>query len=118
MGWLNGVGESRAQFFEEKCACLRLTSFLKHFFTWKPVKGSWANNADPAQTPHNVGSDLRQQCLLKVFPSKNKIKATKRPDTSKMTNGLVQRITVEESTSMGQEYTPFRNLSSFRGETR
>ena len=32
--------------------------------TWKPVKGSWTNSADPDQTPHIVASDQSLHCLL------------------------------------------------------
>ena len=65
-----------------------------------PVNDSQANSADPDQTPHNVASDQGLQCLLTGFCIKNRIKATIRPDTPKMTNRLVQHITVEESTSI------------------
>ena len=44
-------------------------------------------------TPHNVASDQDLHCLLTGFSIKN------RPDTPKMTNGLVQHKTVEESNS-------------------
>ena len=39
------------------------------------------------------------QCLLTWFPIKNRIKTRQnRPDSPKMTNGLAQHITAEEST--------------------
>ena len=47
---------------------------------------------------HNVVSDQGLQCLPKGFSIKNRTKGTKGPDTLKMTNGLIQHITVEEST--------------------
>ena len=50
--------------------------------------------------PHNVASDLGAQCLLMGFFTKTRMKGTKKPDTPKTTNGLVQHITVEESTSI------------------
>ena len=34
------------------------------FFTWKPVKGSKVNNADPDHTPDDVVSDEGLNCLL------------------------------------------------------
>ena len=46
-----------------------------------------------------MASDQCLQCLLTGFSIENRIKATYRPDTFKMTNGLVQHIIVEESTS-------------------
>ena len=42
--------------------------------TWKPVKGSLADTADPDQMPHNVASDQGLQCLLTGFSIKNRIK--------------------------------------------
>ena len=45
--------------------------------------------------PHNVASDQGLHYLL----TKLEYKQQKRPDTPKMTNGLVHHITVEESTS-------------------
>ena len=48
---------------------------------------------------HNVASDQGLHCLLTGFSMKNRIKTQNRPNTPKMTNGLVQHITVEESTS-------------------
>ena len=69
-------------------------------FYWKPIKGSYANSADSDQMPHSVASDQGLHCLLTGFSIKNKIKATNRPNTPKMTNGLIQHITVEESTSI------------------
>ena len=50
--------------------------------------------------PHNVASDLGLHCWLTGFSITNRIKATIRPDTPKMTNGLIQHITVEESISI------------------
>ena len=54
--------------------------------------------------PHDVVSDLGLYCLLTVFSIKNTKKKKKktqiRPDTPKMTNGLVQHITVEEFISI------------------
>ena len=43
--------------------------------TWKSVKGSKANSADPDLAPHNVASDQGLQCLLTGFSIKNRIKA-------------------------------------------
>ena len=77
-----------------------LINFMKPIFTWKPVKGSQANSADPDQMPHNVASDQGLQCLLTGFSIKNLIKVTNRPGNPRMTNGLIQQITVEESTSI------------------
>ena len=48
--------------------------------------------------PHKVASDLGQHYLVTGFSIKNRIKVANRPDTSKMTNGLVQHIIVEKST--------------------
>ena len=48
--------------------------------------------------PHNVASDQGLQCMLTGFSIKDRTKATSRPSTSRMTNGLVQHIIVEEST--------------------
>ena len=50
--------------------------------------------------PHNVASDQGLHCLLTGFSIKDRIKAKHIPDTTKMTNGPVQHITVEESTSI------------------
>ena len=50
--------------------------------------------------PHDVVSDQGQHCLLTGLSIKNRIKATNRPDNPKMTNRLVQHITVEESISI------------------
>ena len=51
--------------------------------------------------PHDVASDQGLHCLLIGFSIQNRIKVTKNsPDTPKMTTGLVQHITMEESTSM------------------
>ena len=50
--------------------------------------------------PHGVASDQGLHCLLTGFSIKNRIKTKNRPDTPKMTNGLVQHITVEEFTSI------------------
>ena len=50
--------------------------------------------------PHNVASDQGLHCLLTGFSIKYRIKATNKPDIPKMTNGLVQHITVEESISI------------------
>ena len=76
------------------------TDTSQPFLTWKPVKGSKVNSAAPDLTPHNVASDQGLQSLLTVFAIKNRINATKRSDTPKMTNGLVKHITVEESISI------------------
>ena len=38
---------------------------------------SWANSADPDQTPHNVASDQVLHCLLTGVSINNRIKATK-----------------------------------------
>ena len=65
--------------------------------TWKPVEGSKANSADPDQTPLDVASDQGLQCLLTELSIKNRIKVTNTRHP-KMTNELVQNITVEEST--------------------
>ena len=59
-----------------------------------------ANYADQDQTSHNVASDKGLHCLLNGFSIKNRIKATKKTHHPKMTNGLVQHIIVEESTSI------------------
>ena len=48
--------------------------------------------------PHNVASDQGLHCLQTRFSIKNRVKATNRHGTPKTTNGLVQHITVEEST--------------------
>ena len=45
--------------------------------TWKPIKGSYANSADPAQMPNNVASDQDLHYFLTGFPMKNRIKVTK-----------------------------------------
>ena len=50
--------------------------------------------------PHHVASDQGLHCLLTGFSIKNRIKQQNRPDTPKMTYGLVQQITVEESGKM------------------
>ena len=71
---------------------------LYPIITWKLVKGS--TSADTDQVPHNVASDQRLYCLLTGFSIKTRIKARNRPDTPKLTNGLLQHITVEESTSI------------------
>ena len=49
---------------------------------------------------HNVASDQSLRSLLTGFAIKIKTKVTNRPDTSTMTNGQVQHITEEESTSI------------------
>ena len=49
--------------------------------------------------PHNVATDVSLHCLLTGVSIKNSIKATNRLDTPKMTNGVIQHITMEESTS-------------------
>ena len=51
--------------------------------------------------PHNVASDQGLHCLLTGFSIKNKKKKKRHKisDTRKITKGLVQHITVEESTS-------------------
>ena len=41
-----------------------------------------------------MASDQGLHCLLTGFPMKNRIKMTNGPDTPKMTNGLIQHITV------------------------
>ena len=68
------------------------------YFTWKSVRGSLANSADPDQTSHNVASDQSLYCLLTGFSIKNRIKRQNRPNTFKMTNEIIQHITAEEST--------------------
>ena len=65
-----------------------------------PLKGLYVNSADPDQTPHNVASDQGLHCLLTEFSITNKVKKRNRSDTPKMTIGLVQHYTVEESTSI------------------
>ena len=50
--------------------------------------------------PHNVASDQSVLCMLTGVSIKNRIKATNRPGTPKLTNGLIQYITVEESASI------------------
>ena len=47
-----------------------------------------------------VASNLGLHCLLTGLPIKNRIKVTNRPDIPKMTDELVQYMTVEESTSI------------------
>ena len=50
--------------------------------------------------PHNVASVQGLQCLLTGFFHKNRIKVIKETlYPPKMTNGLIEYITVEESTS-------------------
>ena len=52
----------------------------KHFkpnVTWKSVKGSLANSADPDQMPHNVASDHGLHCLLTEVSIKNITKVAK-----------------------------------------
>ena len=46
---------------------------------------------------HYMTSDLALHCLLTGFSIKNRIKETKLIQHPSMTNGLVQHITVEES---------------------
>ena len=65
----------------------------------KPVKWSQANSADPDLASH-VASNQGLHCLLTGFSIKNRIKRQNRSDTPKMTNELVQHITVEESISI------------------
>ena len=52
--------------------------------------------------PYNVASDHGLHCLLTGFFIKNgtKLGHIIRPNTPKVTNGLIQHITVEESTSI------------------
>ena len=50
---------------------------------FKPVKGSYANSADPDQTPHNVASDQGLHCLLTDFPSKTEKSDTIDPTSLK-----------------------------------
>ena len=50
---------------------------LSIYFTYKAVKESYANSADPDQTPQYVASDQNLQCLQTGFSTKNRIKATK-----------------------------------------
>ena len=47
-----------------------------------------------------MASDQGLQCLLTGLSIKNRLNHQNRPDTLEMTNGLVQHITVEESTSI------------------
>ena len=59
-------------------------------------------------------SDQGRHCLLTAFSTKNRIKVKRiRPDTAKMTNGLVQHVTVEEST--GKPYGLTEQILSFKG---
>ena len=58
------------------------------------------NSADPDLMPHNVASNQGLHCLLTGFSIKNRIKPQNRSDAPKMTNRLIQHITVEESTSI------------------
>ena len=51
------------------------------------------------QCRHNVTFDQSLQCLLTGFSIKIEKKRHSRPDIPKMTNGLVQHITLEEFTS-------------------
>ena len=66
----------------------------------KPVKASKAQ----CRPKHNVASNQANR----IF-HQNRIKASNRPDTPKMTNGLVQHITVEEFTSIQWVKTISRN---------
>ena len=60
--------------FTNKPKHLQLSSPI---LTWKPVKGSQANSADPDQMPHNVASDQGLHCLLTGFSIKSRTKVTK-----------------------------------------
>ena len=57
-------------------------SFLTHF-TWKPLRGSKANSADPDQTPHDVASDQGLHCWLTGFSIKNVQKRQNRSEPLK-----------------------------------
>ena len=57
--------------------CLLQSLFGALRVNWKPVKGSYANSADPHQMPHNVVSDQDLNCLLIRFSIKNRIYVTK-----------------------------------------
>ena len=72
---------------------------LNHSYLETP-KRVLANNADPDQMPHDVVSDQGLNCLLTKFSIKIEQKRQNRSDTPKMTNGLLQHITVGESTSI------------------
>ena len=44
--------------------------YKKNEHTWKHIKGSLANSADPDQMPPNVASDQGLHCLLTRFSIK------------------------------------------------
>ena len=69
---------------------------LTHYYleTLKRVIGK----CRPDQMPLIVATDQGQNCLLTGFSIKNRIKVTNSPNSPKMTNGLIQHITVEEFT--------------------
>ena len=89
---LNGLGKQDLRVHEHFHIFLpflqRETSLVTFYpiLTWKPVKGLLANSADSDQMPHYVASDLGLHCVLTRFSIKNRIKATIRSDTPKMTN--------------------------------
>ena len=54
----------------EKTPPLEVNLFPYPFLTWKLVKESYPNSADPDQTPHHVASDQGLHCLLTGFSIK------------------------------------------------
>ena len=72
---------------------------LNHSYLETP-KWVPANNADPDQMPHDVASNQGLNCLLKKISIKIEEKQQNRSDTPKMTNELLQHITMGESTSI------------------
>ena len=62
--------------------------------------------------PHNVASDQGLHCLLTGFSIKNEYRQQNRPDTPKMTNGLVQHITVEVYKGLKTGGFPSRTTSN------
>ena len=59
--------------------------------------GTYANSADPDQTPQDAASDQGLHCLLTENYNKNKIKIENTPDISKFGNGLIQMIRMDKS---------------------
>ena len=91
-------------------------SCLSHCYleTCKRVIGKQSRPRSDAR----VASDQHLHCLLTGYSTKNRMKATEnRLDTSRMINGLIQHMTVEESTNT-QWVTAIEGGRRFANETK
>ena len=64
--------------------------------------GTYAESADPVQTPQNVASDQGQYCLLTGISLKIQLKWKHSPKTSKTRNRPIQIIKMDKSTSLSK----------------